>query len=85
MKYKFFALFVIEILLQLFMIYYLFIFNCLYTKSKISFLINFILSELEELIFSVGICIIITASRKIALAYGLKNLYNTSKFINNKF
>ena len=85
LKIKSFIFFISEIIIVVIMFYYLFIFSILYSKTKLSLLINFIYSLLECLILSIGISIIVTITRKISLLCKSKNLYKVSKFINEIF
>ena len=79
-EYKFIALLIIEILLGLFISYYLFIFGVIYSKTIISFLLNYILSQIESLSYSVGLCILASSMRKISLLYSWKRLYIISRY-----
>ena len=81
-----FILFLIgEIILFSGCYYYIVIFCIVYSKSKVSLLINYIFTLVEGIITSIFISIIIIVTRKIGLSYHIKNLYNASKFINNRF
>ena len=84
-KIRSFFFFIGEILISLLCLYYIVIFCTIYVGSSKSLIINYLLSLVEELIFSVGITIIITSIRKIGLCLKNKYLYNTSKYLNDKF
>jgi len=77
--------FITEIILVSGCFYYIVIFFIVYSKSQKSLLINYIFSLLEGLITSLIITIIIVITRKIGIRSSNSYLYNTSKFINNKF
>ena len=85
LKIKFIFFLIGEIILLLGCYYYIVIFCILYSKSKASLVINYILSLVEGVITSISISIIIIVTRKIGLLYHNKSLYNASKFINNRF
>ena len=85
LKIKFVVFFICEIILISGCYYYIVIFCIIYSKSKVSLIINYLTSLLEGLITSIGITIIILVTRKLGLICLSKNFYNTSKYINNKF
>ena len=82
---KSFIFFSSEIIIIIFVFYYIFVFSIIYSKSKLSAFINYLFSLLEGLIISISLAIIITITRKMSLYYKIRTLYNTSKFINDKF
>ena len=65
--------------------YYLFIFCAIYKKLQKELFINYILSSLWSLGFTVLICIIVTIFRKIAIIKRYRMFYILSKFIDEKF
>jgi len=79
---KYIFLFVVEILIGLFMVYYLFIFGVITSKSINSFLLNYLLSQLDSLVYSLAISLIISLIRKISLLYRYKRLYVISLYFN---
>ena len=85
LKKKFLFFFLEEIILIGCCFYYIVIFWIIYNYSRISLLINYISSLLEGLITSVVISIIIVITRKIGLLFFNRYIYNTSKYINDKF
>ena len=85
LKLKLIFFFIIEIIIIFCCFYYVVIFCIIYSKSKGSLMINYLTSLLEGLITSIAISIIILVTRKIGLACANQYLYNTSKYINNKF
>jgi hypothetical protein len=74
-----------EIFVILFCFYYLIIFTIVYSRSKFSLLYNFLFSLFEKIIESLIISIIIAITRKISLKFSNRYIYNTSKYINDKF
>ena len=85
LKIKFICFFISEVIIVAACYYYIVIFCIIYRNSKVSLLINYIMSLVEGLINSVAITIIIFATRQIGLKCLNKKLYNLSKFINDKF
>ena len=85
LKKKFILFFLSEILIFFGCFYYIVIFFIIYSKSRGSLIINYLTSLLESLITGFVLTFIILATRKIGLVCKNKDLYNTSKFINNKF
>jgi len=85
LKIKSCIFFLSEIIIIIFAFYYIIIFSIIYSKSKLSAFINYLYSLLEGLIISIAIAIIVTITRKMSLCYKIRSLYNTSKFINDKF
>ena len=84
-KIKFRILLILEILLGLFMVYYLFIFSTINSKSINSFLLNYLYSQLESLFYSLCISVVIAFIRKIGLCCHSKRLYIISTYFNEKF
>ena len=74
-----------EIFIILFSFYYLIIFTIVYSNSKISLLFNFLYSLIVTIIKSLIVSIIIAFTRKISLQFSNRYIYNTSKYINDKF
>ena len=85
LKLKFIFFLFSEIIIISACFYYIVIFFIVYSYSKISLIINYLYSLLEELITSISISIIIVVTRKIGISCSNKIIYNVSKFINNKF
>ena len=65
--------------------YYLFIFCSIYKRIQIKLLENNILSSVWSFCFTIGICILVTIFRKIALIKKFKRLYIISRYIDEKF
>lgn len=82
---KIIIFFFVLFLIALFCIYYLFIFCAIYKKIQKTLFINYIIGSLWSLAFTVGICLIVTILRKIAMQKKIKRLYLISKFIDDKF
>jgi hypothetical protein len=82
MRIKFICLFIIEIILGLFMVYYITIFSIINSKSINSFLLNYLYSQLESLLMAFGISLLVTILRKISLSCKAKRLYLASLYFN---
>ena len=85
LKIKLILFFLSEILIFFGCFYYIVIFFIIYSKSRGSLVINYLTSLLENLIANFVLIIIIITTRKAGLVFMNKDLYNISKFINNKF
>ena len=85
LKIKFFCFIIIEIVIFIFCFYYIIIFFIIYSKSTQSLIMNYFISLLEGTITSFALAIIITALRKIGIVFLNKQIYNISKYINDKF
>ena len=84
LRTKFICFFVLQLIAFSVCIYYVEIFCVKYYCSQISLLINYCYSFTESIITSLVITFIILVTRKIGLSCQNKDLYNTSKFIDNK-
>ena len=85
LKIKFICFFISEVIIIAACYYYIVIFCIIYTNSKVSLLVNYIMSLVEGLITSLALAIIIFTSRLIGLKCLNRNFYNISKYINDKF
>ena len=85
LKIKIIIFFINEITVIIICFYYIIIFTIIYKKSQISLLLNYLISILEDLIKSLIISSIIVLTRKIGISCLNKYVYNTSKYINEKF
>ena len=85
LKIKLILFFLSEILIFFGCFYYIVIFFIIYSKSRGSLVINYLTSLLEKLEARFILIIIIITTRKAGLVFMNKDLYNISKFINNKF
>ena len=84
-KIKLICFYIIETLFNLFMCYYLTIFCIVYNKTQGSILINYIIGIAESLIISIFISITTSFLRFISIKIKSKKIYNTSKYIYEKF
>jgi hypothetical protein len=84
-KVKIIALFIVETIFGLFMVYYITIFSAIYSNSINSFLLNYIFSQLESLLYSVCLSIIIAFMRRISLLCHYHKLYVISLYFNQHF
>ena len=80
--FKFILLFIFELLLGLFTIYYITIFSIVNSKSINSFLLNFLIGRIESLIYSIIIAFFIAFLKRISQCYRVKRLYIISEYIN---
>ena len=67
------------------MCYYLMIFCTIYHKTQGSIMINYIIGIAESMAISFGLTIITSLIRYLSLKNGWKNIYNTSKYMFQKF
>ena len=77
--------FFFELFLSLLMTYYLFIFCSVYHQSQSSVMINYIIGACISLAKSVGISIIITIIRYLSIKNRSMNLFNTSRYLYDRF
>ena len=75
----------LQILFIFGMTYYLFIFCTVYHQSQRSIMINYIIGTCISLATSVGLAIIISILRFISLKYKHYHLYNTSRYLYERF
>ena len=80
--FKFILLFIFELLFAIFIIYYLSIFSIVNSKSINSFLLNFVISRIESLSYSIIIAFFISFLKRISQCYRLKRLYLLSEYFN---
>ena len=85
LRIKFVFFFISEVIIIAACYYYIVIFCIVYANSKVSLLINYIMSLVEGLITSVAIAIIVFATRQIGLKCLSKKFYNVSKYVNDRF
>ena len=85
LKLKVFLLILKEISIIFFGFYYVIIFFIVYNYSTNSLIFNYLASLLEDLIKSLIITFIISVLRKASLDLLNRYIYNTSKYINDKF
>ena len=82
---KLYILLFLEISLGLFMTYYLFIFGVINSKSINSFLLNYILSMINSLAYSIIVTFTISIFRKASFVLKMKRLYIISIYIDEHF
>ena len=85
LKLKVLIYIVKEIFIILCCFYYLIIFTIVYSCSKMSLLYNYLFSLIEKILESLIVSIIIAITRKISLQISNRYIYNTSKYLNEKF
>ena len=81
MRLKLSFFFLLEIILCLFMTYYLFIFCTVFRESQGSIMYNYFIGICLSLMKSIGLTIIITIMRYLSIKNRYVNLYNTSKYL----
>ena len=77
--------YILEMVLILFMTYYLFIFSAVYHQSQTSIVINYLIGASISLATSLGLTIIISVLRLISLKYHSLKIYNTSRYLYKTF
>ena len=77
--------YLIQTILNALMCYYLVIFCTIYNNTQISILINYIVGVIQSLIYSLVLSLLISLVRFISIKYKWKEMYNTSKFLFEKF
>ena len=85
LKIKILIFFITEIIVIILCFYYIVIFCVIYSKSQLSLFINYLSSIIEELIKALIVSSIVVITRKIGISCSNKYIYNTSKYINDKF
>ena len=77
--------FILENILMLFFIYYLNIFCALYHQSQKALIKNYLIGNLNSLLYSIGFAFIITIFRLISLYYHELKFFLISKYLESKF
>ena len=85
LKIKIIIFYVFVLILSAFMMIYILIFCQIYKKSQNSLIINYCMSLIESLAYSVGISLIICVLRFIGLKCKYIYLYRTSVYLDQKF
>ena len=85
LKIKIIIFLITEIFVIIICFYYIVIFCIIYKRSQMSLLINYLSSLAEEIIKALIISSIVVLTRKIGISCLNKYIYNTSKYINEKF
>ena len=79
------AFYIIQIIINLCICYYLMIFCTVYHKTQGSIMVNYIIGILESMTISISLTIIISFIRFLSIKYKCKSIYNTSKYFFEKF
>ena len=85
LKIKIFIFIIKEIIIIIISFYYIIIFCIVYSYSQKSLLYNYLTSLFEQILKTFIISIIIAILRKESLSLLNRYIYNTSKYINDKF
>ena len=85
LKYRMVFFTIIEIIIVGVCFYYIVLFSIIYKKSQLSLFINYLYSLLEGLIKSLAFTFAIVITRQIGIYCSNSYLYNTSKYLNDKF
>jgi len=72
-----------QFLINILMTYYITIFCIIYSKTQVSFILNYFYGVAESFAISLELSIIITIMRYIGLKYKRIKFYRTSQFLNN--
>ena len=82
---KLICFYFVEMVINVGMCYYLMIFCTIYHKTQGSIMINYLLGIAQSMGYSFGIAIITSFIRYFSLIYRWKYIYNTSKYMFEKF
>jgi hypothetical protein len=85
LKLKFIYFLICELIIIFGCFYYAVIFFIIYNKSIGSLIVNYFSSLFESFLTAIIISIMIVFTRKFGLVFLNKELYNTSKYINNYY
>ena len=77
--------YILQIVINIGMCYYLMIFCTVYHKSQGSIMVNYITGIAESMAISFGLTVITSLIRFLSLKYKWKNIYNTSKYLFDHF
>ena len=77
--------YVIQTIINFGMCYYLMIFCTIYHKTQGSIMINYIIGIAESMAISFGLAFITSFIRYLSLKYRWKSMFNTSKYMFQKF
>ncbi len=77
--------FAIQLIICIALGYYLFVFSALYRASQWALIKNYLIGLAESMTETFIISLLVTLLRVIGIKKKNKYLYNTSKFINDKF
>jgi len=85
MKIKLSVFYSLEFIYIICMFYYLTIFCIVYSKTQLSFLMNYIIGVIDSLLFSLIFSFVISFLRYVSLKFKFKQLYNISKYLYERF
>ena len=85
LKLKLSVFYSIEFIYIICICYYLTIFCIVYSKTQLSFLMNYIIGIIDSLLFSFVFSFITSFFRYVSLKFKFKQLYNVSKYLFEKF
>jgi hypothetical protein len=77
--------YLVQIIINSAMCYYLMIFCAIYHKTQGSVMVNYIIGIVQSLAISFGLIIFISLMRYLGLTYRLKYFYNSSKYLFENF
>ena len=77
--------FIIQMIINLAMCYYLMIFCTVYHKTQGSIMLNYLLGIAQSIGISLGLALITSSIRYFSIKYRWRNIYYTSKFFFDKF
>ena len=84
-KLKIILFFIIEILFNTYICYYMIVFCFVYQKSQGNIMINYIIGIAESIAISLILAIIISLIRYLSIIKEWKSFYNTSKYLYENF
>ena len=82
---KLIVFYLIQIILNLFMFYYLMIFCTVYHKTQGSIMLNYLIGIIESLGISLSLALITSLIRFLSIKNKWRSIYYTSKFLFEKF
>ena len=85
MKLKLVVFYSLEFIYNICMCYYLTIFCIVYSKTQLSFVMNYLIGVIDSFLLSLVFSFTISFLRYISLKFKFKQLYNISKYLFEKF
>ena len=82
---KIILFFIVEIIINIYICYYMIIFCFVYQKSQGSIMINYIIGIAESILISLFLAIIISFLRYLSIIKKMKSFYNTSRYLFENF
>ena len=73
--------FIVQLLLNLMVSYYMTVFCAVYQKTQVSMFTNYLIGRAESLILSIVYSLLFSSLRYIGIKYHSKRLYNASKYL----